>query len=94
MPSLKELGINSVIDSHTHSGGTDTFNFFMGNIPHTQAVKDLALKAKLAGVNHVITTPFPGSSYFNARILVTEGKKRTQWTTRFSLPAGEFCTSK
>ncbi len=75
MTSLKELGINNVIDSHTHSGGTDTYNFFMGNIPHSQAVEDLALKVKFAGVNRAITTPFPGSSYFNARILVTEGRK-------------------
>jgi hypothetical protein len=75
MPSLKELGIENVIDSHTHSGGTDTYNFFMGNIPHSQAVEDLELKAKLSGVNKVITTPFPGTSYFNAKVLVTEGRK-------------------
>lgn len=74
MPSLKELGVN-VIDSHTHSGGTDTYNFFIGNTPHTQAVGDLALKANLAGIDKVITTPFPSSSYYDARILVEEGKR-------------------
>lgn len=74
MLSLKELGIN-IVDSHTHSGGTDTYNYFIGNTPHTQAVGDLALKASLAEVDKVITTPFPGSSYYDARILVEEGRR-------------------
>lgn len=75
MPSLKELGIDNVIDSHTHSGGTDTYNFFAGNIPHTQSVDDLILKVKIAGVDKVVTTPFPGTSYYNTGILIAENRK-------------------
>ncbi len=75
MTSLSELGINEIVDCHTHSGGTDTYNFFAGNIPHTQSVEDLALKARQNGVDRVVTFPFPGSSYYNARLLVTEGKR-------------------
>lgn len=70
MINLKEQGITGVIDSHTHSGGTDTYNYYAGNSPHSQSVEDLTLKAILAGIETVITTPFPGSGYYDAKALV------------------------
>lgn len=75
MSRLKELGITGIIDGHTHSGGTDYYNQFEGNIPHTQAVEDLLLKAALAGVESVVTMPFPTTSYYNPRVLTQEHKK-------------------
>ncbi|KAF0232178.1 MAG: hypothetical protein FD167_4751, partial [bacterium] len=72
---LKELGIRNAIDCHTHSGGTDAYNYFVGNLPHTQAVSDLMFKARLAGVDKVVTFPFPGSTYYNTRTLVLEGRR-------------------
>ena len=75
MTTLSELGLVGVVDCHTHSGGTDTYNFFAGNIPHTQSVQDLASKTQQYGVGRVITFPFPGSSYYNARLLVEEGMR-------------------
>jgi hypothetical protein len=72
---LKELGISSAIDCHTHSGGIDTYNYFSGNIPDSQAVNDLILKTDISGITKVITTPFPGTLYFNPKILVEEGRR-------------------
>lgn len=70
MATLLELGVKGVIDCHTHSGGTDTYNYFTGNIPHTQSVEDLAGKLIVNGVESAVTFPFPGSSFYNARLLV------------------------
>ena len=50
MPNLKELGIEGVIDAHFHSVNTDYYNLFSGELPNTQSVGDLLLKAKLTGV--------------------------------------------
>ncbi len=70
MSNLRELGIQGTTDCHTHSGTLDYYNMFTKNIPYTQSVDDLMLKAKLAGVDNVVTFPFPSSSYWNIKLLV------------------------
>ncbi len=80
---LKEVGISGVIDCHTHSGGTDAYNYFAGNIPHSQSVADLLLKTRMSGVDRVITFPFPGSTYYNTQKLIEEGKREPSGLQRF-----------
>jgi len=75
MKSLKDIGLNNVIDSHTHSGGTDYYNLFNGAFPHTQGVSDLLLKARLTGVEQIVTAPFPATSYYNSLVRVREQRK-------------------
>lgn len=76
MPNLKELGIEGVIDVHSHSGSTDYYNLFSDELPNTQSVDDLLLKAKLAGVEKIVTFPLPSTSYYNPKILVEKGERR------------------
>jgi hypothetical protein len=76
MTSLKEIGINGVIDVHSHSGGVDYFNLFTGSLPLVQSVDDLALKAELAGVSKVVTFPMPSISYYDYKVLISEGRKQ------------------
>lgn len=76
MASLKEIGIEGVIDVHSHSGSIDYFNLFAGNLPIMQSVDDLALKAKMAGVDKVVTFPLPSTNYYDYKILMSEGQKR------------------
>lgn len=65
MANLKELNISEAWDCHTHSGGVDFYNMFQGNIPYTQSVDDLVKKATDVGITHIITFPFPSTSYYN-----------------------------
>jgi len=74
MSNLRELGIQGTTDCHTHSGTLDYYNMFTKNIPYTQSVDDLMLKAKLAGIDNVVTFPFPSSSYWNIKFLVEKGE--------------------
>lgn len=67
MANLKELGIENVIDCHTHSGGIDIINMYSGRIPYVQSVDDLVLKAEINGIDKLITFPLPSSGYFNPR---------------------------
>lgn len=75
MKSLHDHGIEGVIDSHTHSGGTDCYNQFNNALPHTQGLADLLFKAAVVGIDKVVTMPFPNSSYYNPRVRVREGRK-------------------
>lgn len=72
---LKELGIENVIDCHSHSGGTDMFNYFSGNLPHSQSVSDLMMKVDQTGVNKIVTFPFPGSVYYDTKIMIANGNR-------------------
>jgi len=74
MVSLKELGINGVIDAHTHSGGVDLYNMYCGRMPFVQSVDDLVYKAEMAGVEKVITFPFPSTGYYDTRKLIETGE--------------------
>ncbi len=76
MASLKEVGINGVIDVHSHSGGIDYFNLFTGSLPLVQSVDDLASKAELAGVSKVVTFPMPSTGYYDYKVLTSEGRKQ------------------
>lgn len=65
---------DGVIDVHTHSGSIDVYNFQIGHLPFSQSAKDLALKARMAGINLTVTFPFPTSGFYDARELV-KGKR-------------------
>ncbi len=73
MGLLSELGLNGVIDCHTHTG-YDGYNFVQGRFPNQQSVADLARKTDLTGVSRAITFPFPSTEYWNTDILVRENR--------------------
>jgi len=54
---------NILIDIHSHCG-YGHFNVIKRRYPSTQSVVDLASKTKSAGIEYVVSFPFPGSSYY------------------------------
>ncbi len=54
---------NSLIDSHTHCG-FGHYNLIQQRYPTSQSVIDLESKTELAGIDFVISFPFPGELYY------------------------------
>lgn len=73
MTFLLELGLNGVIDCHTHTG-LDGYNFVQGRYPSSQKVSELVAKMDSTGVEGAITFPFPSTDYWNVDTLVRENR--------------------
>lgn len=54
---------NVLIDVHSHCG-YGHYNVIKRRYPSTQSVVDLASKTKSAGIEYVVSFPFPGSTYY------------------------------
>lgn len=54
------------LDSHSHSGGIDLYNYQHTRLHTTQNMRDLALKMQLAGIDYFVVYPMASSTYFDS----------------------------
>lgn len=59
------------------------YNCFRGSVPYTQSVEDLVFKAQLAGVNKVVTFPFPSTCYYDPNSLVANNERKPSGVSDF-----------
>jgi predicted TIM-barrel fold metal-dependent hydrolase len=68
--------LTGLVDVHAHVG-INLFNLFKGGVPTTQSLSDLAMKAQLNGIAHVVAFPMPTPFYFDPVTLADTNKRQS-----------------
>lgn len=59
-----------IIDVHTHATGIDILNYFTPRVPSTQSLLEIRGKLTRYGISQAVVFPFPGSLYYNPRLIL------------------------